>query len=449
MVVRTAELKKLEELYQEGGDKLVLLAGNVFAGTDALIRQFTRDKEFFYANLIDASFEEQNRQFLYDIKTRFNLKNPPSSFPEAFSRLRGRGKIVFILDNMQNSLKEGKDFWLQLVKAKRSGIFGGNVLTIVVFNELSHLTRDENYLPDEKKDIDERIILGDVPFLDIVRAFPSYSVSDDVRAYGILGGNQFLINLWSGKRSLKENVINTMLNPYGPARDAANRLLSSELRELSVYQTILLSMARGNEKLNDLFTDTGFSRAKIIVYLKNLEAFGIVEKIVSFDTGGWENSRKGIYRIKNQYINFYFKFIYPNLSELFMEGPEMFFDQEIEPGLNDYLDMTFSGVCREYLTLLAFMGKTPVKIVRSGVWIGKEGTIDYIGQDEARNNIVAKTYFSRPLRYSDYEELLDSMKKARIKARAIYLFSATDFDDRLKELSARDSSIILVDMKEL
>jgi len=449
MVVRTAELKKLEELFQQGGDRLVLLAGNVFSGTSALLRQFTRDKEFFYVNLIDAAFSEQSRQFLEDIRTGFNLKNAPSSFPEAFSRLRGKGKIVFILDNMQNSMKEGKELWLQLLKAKRSGIFGGNVFIVVVFNELSHLNRDSSYLPDEKHDIDEKVILGDVPFLDIVRAFPDYSVSDDVRAYGILGGNQFLINLWSGKRSIKENVINTMLNPYGPARDAAEHLLSSELRELSVYQTILLSMARGNEKLNDLFTDTGFSRAKIIVYLKNLEAFGIVEKIVSFDTGGWENSRKGIYRIKNQYINFYFKFIYPNLSELFMNGSEKFYDEMIEPQLNDYLDRTFSGVCREYLTLLAIMGKTPVKIVRSGIWIGKEGTIDYIGQDEARNNIVAKTSFSRPMRYDDYEALLDSMKKARIKAKAIYLFSATDFDSKLKELSDRDSSIVLVDMKEL
>jgi hypothetical protein len=41
------------------------------------------------------------------------------------------------------------------------------------------------------------------------------------------------------------------------------------------------------------------------------------------------------------------------------------------------------------------------------------------------------------------------MDKAKITAKAIYLFSATEFDSRLKDLAKRDNSIVLVDMKEL
>ena len=58
--------------------------------------------------------------------------------------------------------------------------------------------------------------------------------------------------------------------------------ISIELRELSVYNTILAALASGNNKLNDLFLKTGFSRAKISVYMKNLMAFDVVEKVVSF-----------------------------------------------------------------------------------------------------------------------------------------------------------------------
>lgn len=72
----------------------------------------------------------------------------------------------------------------------------------------------------------------------------------------------------------------------------AENYISIELRELSVYNTILAALASGNNKLNDLFLKTGFSRAKISVYMKNLMAFDVVEKVVSFDTGGWENTKR-------------------------------------------------------------------------------------------------------------------------------------------------------------
>ncbi|MFR6392129.1 MAG: hypothetical protein ACLUN0_03870 [Roseburia sp.] len=61
----------------------------------------------------------------------------------------------------------------------------------------------------------------------------------------------------------------------------AENYISIELRELSVYNTILAALASGNNKLNDLFLKTGFSRAKISVYMKNLMAFDVVEKVVS------------------------------------------------------------------------------------------------------------------------------------------------------------------------
>lgn len=79
---------------------------------------------------------------------------------------------------------------------------------------------------------------------------------------------------------------------------AAEELIGASLRELSVYETILAHIAAGRDKLNDLYLATGFSRAKISVYMKNLSAFDIVGKVVSFETGGWENTKKGIYRIK-------------------------------------------------------------------------------------------------------------------------------------------------------
>ena len=51
---------------------------------------------------------------------------------------------------------------------------------------------------------------------------------------------------------------------------AAEQLIAAELRELSVYETILYYIASGYDKLNELHLKTGYSRAKISVYMKNL-----------------------------------------------------------------------------------------------------------------------------------------------------------------------------------
>ena len=89
------------------------------------------------------------------------------------------------------------------------------------------------------------------------------------------------------------------MRPHGYLFAEAERYIGSELRELSVYDTILASIASGHEKLNDLFLDTGYSRAKISVYMKNLAAFDVIEKVVSFETGGWDHAKKGVYHIQS------------------------------------------------------------------------------------------------------------------------------------------------------
>lgn len=58
-----------------------------------------------------------------------------------------------------------------------------------------------------------------------------------------------------------------------------------------------------------------------------------MEKVVSFETGGWENAKKGVYQIKDTFVNFWFKFVYPNMSNLYLLSPEEFYDTYIEKSL--------------------------------------------------------------------------------------------------------------------
>ena len=453
MVTRTNELKKLEAIYQNDSSDIVLMYGRIGCGKESLLDSFTTGKSYFYFRSRQCSDDKQLAYFDKQMRQTYNYLKIGQSFEECFKNFRSKdgSKHVVIIDEAQFSIKKSNQLFDSLIDLKNGKLFPGSVMIIIVS---SSIVWAENTFYDivgtHKNAVDESIKLENLSFLDVVRAFPDYSVAQSVSTYGIIGGVSEYVARWNGKRTIKQNVCEHILSPTGFLYKEAEGYISTELRELSCYNTILGSIASGNEKLNDLFEDTGYSRAKISVYMKNLAAFDVIDKVVSFETGGWDNTKKGVYRIVDPYINFWFTFVYPHLSELISREPESFYNEFIAPHLDEYLQAYFVDVCREYLHLLNVVEKLPIKLVKIGTWIGKEGTIDVIGQSSNRENVVGIcNWADKQMSYVRYEELLESMKKARISANTVYLFSATKFDSKLVELSKENKSVVLVDMTEL
>ncbi len=452
-MTRTNELKKLDAIYQTNENNLVLMYGRLGSSKEALLDEFTTGKTYFYYRSRQCSDAKQLSYLSNQMAEAYGLTGERNSFDDCFKSFKSKdgSKLVVIIDEAQYAIKKSNELFQSIVALKNNKLYPGKVMVIIVS---SSIVWAKNSFPEiagsAKSAIDEYIKLENLSFLDVVRAFPNYSVAQCVSTYGIIGGVSEYVDRWNGRRTIKQNVCEHILSPNGFLYSEAEGYISSELRELSCYNTILGSIASGNEKLNDLFEDTGYSRAKISVYMKNLSAFDVVDKVVSFETGGWDNTKKGIYRISEPYINFWFTFVYPHLSELISYTPEKFYDTFIEPKLDEYLQLYFVDVCREYLHLLNLVDQLPIKLVKIGTWLGKEGTIDVIGQSSNRENVVGIcNWTKKSMGYEEYEMLLESMKKARITANTIFLFSATRFDSKLVQLSKENKSVVLVDMTEL
>ena len=453
MIVRQTELKKLEQLYASNGNQLVVLYGREGCDKETFIKMFCKGKKFFYYRARKASSQEQCMQLGREIEKQYEVSLTKYNYTEFFTRIRSgnAARLVVIIDEFQYIAKRDEDFFKAVLKLKAKKLYPGPVMIVLASSSVAWIEQEmAARLEDGMKKIDETIKLKDLKFLDIVRSFPEYSVSDCVKAYGILGGVSAYMNRWNSKKDIRTNICKHILSPNGFLFAEAERFIGSELRDLAIYNTILAAIAAGYHKLNDLFNVTGFSRAKISVYMKNLAAFEVVEKVSSFETGGWENTQKGIYQIQANYVNFWFRFVYPHLSELYMMTPEDFYDRYIEKELDDYMNRYFVQVCFEYLELLDMVDKLPIKIHKTGTWVGKTGNIDIIAQDSTRNNLIGLCNWSRPqLTYEMCGKLFDTMKKAKLKSNYYYLFSAKAFDDELLERSKQDKRLVLVDMTQL
>ena len=120
-----------------------------------------------------------------------------------------------------------------------------------------------------------------------------------------------------------------------------------------------------------------------------------MEKVVSFETGGWENAKKGVYQIKDTFVNFWFKFVYPNMSNLYLLSPEEFYDTYIEKdsSVNDEIDKL-----RHSATLSLFERKDVIIVASVSCIYGLGDPEDYQelmlslrpGMQKGRNVIMKK-----------------------------------------------------------
>lgn len=450
---RTSELKHLNSYYDQDGSQIVVVYGGRNAGKTDLLREFVTDKPSCYYRARQASCREQRYEWgrelgEEDVKL---LKYP--TYMDIFQSLvkENSGKKVIIIDEFQYIVKASDTFMKELVNFVHSYWLKQNVMIILASSSIGWIENSMvNKIGEAAYELSSFLKIKELPFEFMLEFFPGFSMEQCIEGYAVLGGIPGLWEHFSDKISIKENICRHILDPHSLLRFEGQRIVEEELRETSVYNTILASIASGDHKLNDLYLHTEFSRAKISVYLKNLMELELVEKIFSYDTDGKENTQKGIYRISNHFVHFYFTYIYPNLTALENMLPQEFYKKYIAPTFRVYVSEYFRTVCRQHIERQNKWGALPIEIDRIGEWVGKLGTIDVVAQSGKGESIVSICNWDKPMmRYEDYEWLLFCCKEAKIKADYIYLFSVSRFDEKLSLEAKVKPNIKLVGLDDM
>ena len=228
-----------------------------------------------------------------------------------------------------------------------------------------------------------------------------------------MGGLAGLWRLLYPQNSAEENLIRLLLQRNSFLPELMIKWLSEELRETAVYDTILATLADGSHgKLNDMYAHTGFSRAKISVYLKNLMELELVEKVLP-----------GIYEICNAFVRFYFCFLFPHQTSERTEG-STFYEKYIREEYNDFQLLTYRRICQEVL-----QGR--FRTVE--LWNSRQGKIYFLCREDTGRKIVVD--YSGTVCYTskDYDVLQASMKREHVTADSIVIFSENGYALRLTE----------------
>lgn len=450
---RTSELKHLNTYYDQDGSQIMVVYGQRNVGKTALLKYFIQDKPNYYYKVRSGSEREQQYQWGRELGKK-GIKMPKyPNFTQIFESLvdKKEAKKVIVIDEFQYLVKSSDNFMTQLVNFVHDYWQSQNVMIVLISSSIGWVENSMiNKIGDAAYELSSFLKIKELSFEYMMEFFPGFSLEQCIETYAVLGGIPGLWEHFNDKSSLKDNICKYILDPISFLQMEGQRIVEEELRETGVYNSILAAIAQGHHKLNDLYVHTEFSRAKISVYLKNLIELELVEKVFSYDTEGKENTQKGIYRISNHFVNFYFSYIYPNLTDLELMTPLEFYKTHVVNTFKTYVSDYFKTVCRQHIEKWNKWNQLPISVDRLGEWVGKLGNIDIIAQNENGETIVGICNWDKPLmRYDDYEWLLFCCKEAKIRVDYVYLFSVRRFDEKLNLEAKVKPNLKLISLEDM
>lgn len=446
---RTQELERLEALYASEHSGIVVLYGRSGIGKTTLTGRFIQGKNAVYYGARRVTAREQLYCMTQEWKTEAG-----EGFYEALSSLyasrMAEGKMVLVLDEFRNLLEEASEFLPAFLRFYAEHHGDGTLFVLLLSSSVSWVENEmAGVLGNAARLLTGFIKLKEFSFMELAGYHKDSSVRENIYTGAVLGGVPAYLRLWNESAGFKENVMGLFLFEDAPLFSEAEHYLKKELRELSAYNTILAALAQGKNKLNDIYAQTGFSRAKISVYLKNLTELDCTEKLFSFDTAEQRNVQKGLYRIREPFLRFWYRFVYPNLSEIALGKGEAVYDTAIAPYLTEFVREAFSDVCGEYLQLMNRYQKLSGKYGNFGVWYGKIGKIDVVAKKEDGTCLVGFCDCGEERTgLSVFEEYCSVLDSAGIRPTEWFCFSMQGFTEDFERVAA-ERGISLVCAKDM
>lgn len=452
LVGRKEQLASLQKIFGKLNSSIVVLYGSTGIGKTSLIKEFIKDKDSFYYAALPAAADETRLFMANRVYGPSELNAYLKSYEDIFVGVTKENKVkkVIVIDEFQNIARSDADFFASVLAMVKNQADYGRVMVILVSSSVSYVEANRNKLFKGASNFMHYEKLEALSFMDSMHFFANYSIDDCVRLYGLTGGVPEYITKLNRKLSVEENICRNMLTAGSKFYEIGHEVIKEELRETALYNTILGCLASGMNKINDIYNYTGFGRDKISVYIKNLMERDIVEKVYSYDISGKPNIKKGCYRIKPGIVEFWYRYIYPNYSELVMMETEEFYKTYIKESLDEYFQEGFVQVCSEYLRILEEHDGTSLKAVREERVYEKEARVDIIREAEDKKCVVALCDFSdQPVGINELKLLVLNCKNAELSVDSIFLFAKSGFSVELQQMEAKDEKMTLVAIQDL
>lgn len=458
---RKDELAALEREYKrESG--FVVIYGRRRVGKTTLIKQFIKDKKALYF-LTSQESSKQNMGSLTAKIARFTgkayLENARLESWEQvfrmFAEYEPEQKKILIIDEFQYLVKADPAFPSIFQNAWDEILKDHNVMVILCGSHISMMT--SSVLSHSSPLYGRRtaqIRLRPLRFTEFSMAFENVSFEERVKIYSVTGGVPKYIEFFDNDETLEKNIVENVLDRSGFLSEEPSFLLNNEVKETSSYFSILKAISMGNHRISDIATVLEQKTNELSPYLATLIELFLLEKRVPITENNPEKSRKGLYYINDNFIEFWFKFVYPYKGELELDNIEFVTEKLRSNFIDSHVSFVFEQVSRELLVDMCRNGKIDFNISRIGSYWNSNTEIDVVAIDEQNKRLLAGEckFYEKPVRMRVYSELLKkcgSISEFKNYEVVHAIFSKSGFDKRLEEVAKESNGLILINGENL
>lgn len=358
---RTDELAALDQRWGSARAEYVVIYGRRRVGKTELILRFAEGKRHLYFEATSGTASdhlEDLSETLAQVSGRELLTVQPLTSWQAFFAAVGEelqaGPLLVALDEFQFIARETPAVGSLINRFWRKHRENPNLFLILSGSDTSFFEREVvGYNATTYGRRTGSLHLQPFPFAELRGFLPKWSAEDLIRAYAVFGGVPYYLDALDPEESLAQSIERHILAPDGLLRQEPRFLLAqhSDLREDSVYFSILRAIAAGRTRRSEIADRVGRSDSATGQLLDRLMEMGLVRRVHPVTVANPDRTRMVRYAIDDSFLRFWFTFVHPYESRLHRRADvHKHLQALIMPALDDFVSRpAFEQVCQQWL----------------------------------------------------------------------------------------------------
>ncbi len=200
------------------------------------------------------------------------------------------------------------------------------------------------------------IKLDELNYLDAAKFYPDKSAYDKVAHYAVFGGSPFINQALNPAATLRENIIDTVLNPMSSVYLYASQLVFADNALNVNAERIFFALGNDRKRYTEIEDALGVKKTgNLAKQIKTLTDHEILSRSIPINKPN--DNKKATYELSDNLLRFYYTYVYKNASAFQVLDAETFYDEYIAPALTDFIARCFEDICREYFSLQVRSGQ--------------------------------------------------------------------------------------------
>lgn len=438
-VGRKNELSKLQELYRSDCFEGIVIYGRRQIGKSELIK-----KSFELADCRCVYFECTKATILMNadniaelIAKNFDIPKPAfTNVTEAIeyvAKMSQDKPIVLVIDEypyirdsagvMDSEIQKVIDAYKNKTKLKL--ILCGSYVDV-----MKGLLSESNPL---YKRISTSMNITQMNYYESALFYPDYSPEQKLEIYSVFGGVPYYNQFIDTKLSVKQNIINLILDKNGRLSGGPESSIEQEISKMTNANEVFMAIARGKSKFSDILAKSNVSSSPALANILN--RLQVMDVIVKNSPINDESEKKSNYRISDRFSLFFYKYIFTRKSMLASMSAEMFWNEFIENDFNsDFVPRTYEVVARQFLVRKNIEGLISPVLYKVGTYYYDDkknrtnGEFDVVTLNRDGYDFYEVKYTEKPVNDSVVREELYQLKNVSIPFNRLGFFSKNGFE---------------------